>query len=309
LPLSRKLAGLLGGSLTVSSEPGVGSVFTLRIPATYKGPEEVTFVPEPTAELDPKRLPVLVVEDNPETLFVYEKYFKGTPFQPIPARTVKLARSWLGKCRPAAIILDILLANESTWSFLSDLKQTPSTRNIPVLVVTMVGNQKKAFSLGADAFREKPIDRKWLLDELAKIAPEAAPREVLVVDDDDASRYVLSGLFSETAFQPLEAASGKEGLRLARERKPVAIFLDLSMPDMHGTKVLEALKAHESTRGIPVIIHTARKLSPGERHKLEKHSVAIIDKNHGDRQASLRLIQDLLKQTEALREAPVATAG
>ena len=309
LPLSRKLAGLLGGSLTVSSEPGVGSVFTLRIPIAYKGPEEVTFVSEPPAELDPKRLPVLVVEDNPETLFVYEKYFKSTPFQPIPARTVKQAHSCLRTSRPVAILLDILLANENTWSFLSDLKQNPATRDIPVLVVTMVGNQKKAVALGADAFCEKPIDRKWLLGELAKIAPEAVPREVLVVDDDDASRYVLSGLLSGTAFRPVEAASGKEGVRLARERKPAAIFLDLGMPDMYGTKVLEALKADELTKDIPVIIHTARKLSPGERHKLEKHSVAIIDKNHGDRQASLRRIQELLRQTQARHEAPISTAG
>jgi signal transduction histidine kinase/CheY-like chemotaxis protein len=309
LPLSRKLAGLLGGSLTVSSEPRVGSVFTLRVPATYKGPEEVTFLPEPTAELDPKRLPVLLVEDNAETLFVYEKYFKGTPFQPIPARTVSQAHASLRKCRPVAIVLDILLANESTWNFLSDLKQAPSTRSVPVLVVTMVGNQQKAVALGADAFREKPIDRKWLLDELAKIAPEAAPREVLLVDDDDASRYVLSGLFSGTAFQPIEAASGKEGLRLARERKPAAIFLDLTMPDMNGAKLLEALKADHLTSDIPVVIHTAKKLSSGERSKLEKHSVAIIDKNHADRQASLRLIHDLLRQTQTLPQAPIATAG
>jgi CheY-like chemotaxis protein len=300
---------LLGGSLTVSSEPRVGSVFTLRVPATYKGPEEVTFLPEPTAELDPKRLPVLLVEDNAETLFVYEKYFKGTPFQPIPARTVSQAHASLRKCRPVAIVLDILLANESTWNFLSDLKQAPSTRSVPVLVVTMVGNQQKAVALGADAFREKPIDRKWLLDELAKIAPEAAPREVLLVDDDDASRYVLSGLFSGTAFQPIEAASGKEGLRLARERKPAAIFLDLTMPDMNGAKLLEALKADHLTSDIPVVIHTAKKLSSGERSKLEKHSVAIIDKNHADRQASLRLIHDLLRQTQTLPQAPIATAG
>src|SRR5262245_21524810 len=101
-------------------------------------------------------------------------------------------------------------------------------------------------------------------------------------------------LLSETPFRPLEAADGKEGLRLARQRKPAAVFLDLTLPDMNGTRLLEALKADHATKDIPVIIHTARRLSSVERHKLEKHSVAIIDKNHNDRQASVRLLQELL---------------
>lgn len=298
LPLSRKLAELLGGSLSLKSDYGAGSEFTLRFPAVYRGPEIVTLVPELTSELDPTRLPVLVVEDNRETLFVYEKFFKGTAFQPVPARTLQQAHAALRRFRPVAIILDILLANENAWSFLSDFKQTAATKSIPVFVVTMVGNAKKAHSLGADAFHEKPIDRDWLLAELAKVAPDARRKEVLVIDDDDASRYVLSGLLAGLPFRTLEAANGREGLRLARQKRPAAIFLDLSLPDVSGAAVLEELKTDASTREIPIIIHTARNLTHGERMKLENQSVAILDKNHNDRRASLRAIQNVLAQIE-----------
>ena len=128
LPLSRKLAELLGGTLTVQSELNVGSVFTLRIPRVYRGLSEMVFVPDLPTEIDPTRQPVLIVEDNRETLFLYEKFLKGTGFQPIPANTVKQARQALERFRPAAIILDILLNHENAWSFLAELKGREATR-------------------------------------------------------------------------------------------------------------------------------------------------------------------------------------
>jgi signal transduction histidine kinase/CheY-like chemotaxis protein len=307
LPLSRKLAALLGGTLTVTSEVGLGSVFTLRIPIAYEGPKEVTIVPDVTTELDPARLPVLVIEDNLETLFVYEKYFKGTPFQPLPARTLKQAQAWLRQLRPVAIILDIMLAHESTWTFLSEFKQQLATRDIPVLVITMVANQAKALALGADAFHEKPIDRSWLLHQLARIAPAAMPKEVLLIDDDDASRYVLAGLLADTPFRPLETASSTEGLRLARERHPAAIFLDLTMPDLNGLKLLEVLKTDALTKNIPIVIHTSKNLSPAERTHLEQHAVAILNKNHADRRASLQRIHEILNCSPHAHKAPTAS--
>jgi signal transduction histidine kinase/CheY-like chemotaxis protein len=296
LSLSRKLAELLGGTLTVRSELGQGSTFTLRVPVRYSGPSEVSVAPEMTTELDPTRRPVLVVEDNLETLFVYEKYFKGTGFQAIPARTLKQAHEMLERCRPAAVILDILLSHENTWTFLIDLKQQETTRDIRVLVVTMMENQHKALALGANAFHTKPIDRQWLLDQL-KIASEGKASDlVLVIDDDEAARYVLRGFLGATRFRVLEAATGLEGLRLAKEHTPAVIFLDLVMPDVEGAKVLEMLKKEPETRSLPVIIHTDKMLSDDERHRLAGHCVAIIPKNHFDRSASQQRIREALIQ-------------
>jgi signal transduction histidine kinase/CheY-like chemotaxis protein len=294
LPLSRRLAELLGGTLTVSSTPGLGSTFTLRIPAVYTGPGEVSIAPELDAVIDPTRLPVLVVEDNRETLLVYEKYLKGTPYQVVTAHTVAQAREALGRCQPVALVLDILLAHENTWSFLIELKQEAKTRSIPVLVITMVENEHKARALGADDFHAKPIDRQWLLAQLEKRCHRNGGDEVLVIDDEAVSRYILSGLLQETRFHVLQSDNGRDGLRLAVERQPTAIFLDLAMPEMDGYQVLEALKANPATAAIPVIVHTASALTEQQTQRLAPQTLAVLPKAHTDRQLSLRRIREAL---------------
>jgi len=138
LPLSRKLALMLGGNVLVESRPGRGSVFYAAIPRVYTGPEEILAVPEVTTRLDPERQPVLVVEDNRETLFIYDKLLKGTDFQVIPAHTTAEARFLLQLVHPVAVVLDILLAGESAWDLLAEIRADPETRDLPVLVVTVV---------------------------------------------------------------------------------------------------------------------------------------------------------------------------
>jgi signal transduction histidine kinase/DNA-binding response OmpR family regulator len=278
LPLSRKLAQLLGGNVYLKSEVGMGSTFTAVIPISFDGQTEVVYVPEVNRELNAAKLPVLVVEDNREALFIYEKYLKGSQFQVIPAVNIAEARAAVQSFRPVAIVLDVLLQGEHSWNFLSDLKRDPATHNIPVYVITVVDNREKALQLGADRFHSKPVDRVWLMRQLeAQGGTPSLPR-VLVIDDDATARYLVRSLLAKSDCELLEAEGGIDGLRMAKECKPALVVLDLSMEEVDGFQVLTCLREDAETRDLPVIVHTSRSLGPQEYERLSS-AVDIIPKS------------------------------
>lgn len=282
LPLSKKLTQLLGGDVYVKSEVGVGSTFFAAIPIRYEGSTEAVYVPDVKRELDASKLPVLVVEDNREALFIYEKYLKGTPFQVVPAQDLNEARRALAEFKPIAIVLDVLLQGEHSWQLLQDLKENPATRDIPVFVVTVVENESKALALGATAFHAKPIDRAWLVNQL-QVTLGRSQGQILIVDDDEISRYLLRGLLAGTGYRLLEARGGNEGVKFARENKPNLMILDLSMPDMDGFEVLNILNSDPGTRDIPVIIYTSQTLDAAQRQRLQS-AVDIVPKEMKSRE-------------------------
>src|SRR5262249_29131208 len=155
-----------------------------------------------------------------------------------------------------------------SWDLLRDLKSDPATASIPVFVVTVVENREKAVSLGADAFQVKPVERTWLVEQLQAAVDRDSPREVLIIDDDEISRYLLRNILGETNSRFVEAAGAKEGLAKAREGRPDAVILDLAMPDLSGFEVLRRLKDDPHTAAIPVIVYTSRVLGTGEREML-----------------------------------------
>jgi signal transduction histidine kinase/CheY-like chemotaxis protein len=291
LPLSRKFAHLLGGNVYVRSEVGLGSTFFAAIPIHFAGATEVVYVPDVKRELDRNKLPVLVVEDNREALFIYEKYLKSTQFQVIPAKDLREARQALLDFRPAAVVLDVLLQGEHSWELLQELKGNSSTRTIPVFVVTVVDNREKALALGADGFHAKPVERGWLVEQLETIAKRRTERQVLIIDDDEVSRYLLKTVLAQAEFHFSEAAGGNEGLRRASEAKPDLVILDLAMPDLSGFEVINRLKENPVTANIPVIIHTSKVLNSYERSLLSS-AVAVISKEARSRELSLSHFAD-----------------
>jgi signal transduction histidine kinase/CheY-like chemotaxis protein len=303
LPLSRKLAELLGGRIWVESQPGIGSTFYAAFPIAYAGPQEATLIGEAEFTLDHNRQPVLVVEDNRETLQIYQSFLRNTGFQMVPATTLTAARHALQSFRPSAVLMDVLLRDESTWALLSELKGNPATSSIPVIMATVVENRAKARAMGADEFHLKPLERPWLLETLQELTRPGHKPKILIIDDDEVSRYVLKTLLSSEIYEVLEAASGESGLTRARQEQPQAIFLDLVMPGMNGCEVLSRLKADPATRGIPVIISTSKPLSEGEREGLMRECAAIVSKENSSSQAALTTVQ------LALERAGLAPAG
>jgi CheY-like chemotaxis protein len=211
---------------------------------------------------------------------------KGTRFQLISAKTLKEARKVLRGIRPLAIVLDVLLRGEHSWELLQELKFNSLTADIPILVVTVVDNKEKALALGADGFHTKPVSRTWLLEQLDGIADRFAGRQILLIDDDEASRYLLKTALGRTDFRISEATGGREGLLKASEDVPDLVILDLSMPDLSGFEVLAKLKENPRTVGIPVIIHTSKVLEDQERRMLDA-AAAIVSKESGSREQLL----------------------
>jgi CheY-like chemotaxis protein len=276
LPLCRKLAHMLGGHVSVTSTLGLGSTFTLVVPRVYATEDEPAPVELPIP--DPQRLPVLVVEDEPEDQLLYEKYLRGSEFQAIPARSLDEARQALATIRPRAVILDILLGGQNSWAFLAAAKTDPALHEVPIIVATSVEDRAKGLALGADAYAVKPIPREWLLRQLRRLVlGETSRRRALVIDDDEVVRYLVRQ--SLTDYEVVEAASGEEGLAQARRMPPDLIVLDLVMPGLHGPEVLDRLAADTVTREIPVIVLTATQLNDPDLRRLESMAAAIVSKD------------------------------
>lgn len=310
LPLSRKLAELLGGAVSVQSELGVGSTFFAAIPRMYREPTEVEAAPEGRWRLDPARRPVLVVEDDSVDLLFYERILEGSVYQVLPVRTLDEARRVLRRVKPVAILLDRLLEEEGDWSLLAELRTREELATVPILVFTRRPDSTQVIASGATDCQPKPPDSRWLLGTLRRLDQEPVPGTLLLIDDEEAHRYVLKGLLSaQGPYVIIEAYEGQDGIRRARENLPDAIFLDLGMPGMTGFEVLDRLKEDPLTRGIPVIISTSKILEAEERERLAANSVAILAKTTGTREEMLMTIREALAKagvTSASVSAPVS---
>lgn len=274
LPLSRKLAELLGGSVDVHSVVGQGSTFALHVPMIYDGvapPPEVV-VPD----IEPNKKLILIVEDNPETAFVYSRYLSGAGFQSHAVASTDDAKKFIEQLKPSAVILDLLLRAETSWNFLRELKAEESP--IPVLVMSVSDDERKIYGLGADAYLTKPFLPDELIAAIVKLtSPSTRPR-ILMIDDNEVSRYLLRSQIPESQYEVFEAREGREGLRMAHELNPAVIFLDFYMPDLNGLEVLKDLRNSDDLGRTPVVLHSTKVLDSVELEFFKQNTIAIFPK-------------------------------
>lgn len=276
LPLARNLARLLGGEVTVTSTLGLGSTFTAVIPATYPGVKAAQQASEPAIpQLQPGKLAVLLVEDNRETAFLIESYFKRSEFGAITVHSLTDARKVLARMRPAAVVLDIVLQGEPCWGLIKEL----TAADLPVLAVSVSQSAARALAAGADAFLQKPLDAVSLLRSLRQLTSRQIGGRILLIDDNEVSRYVLRNLMPEESLEIVEARSGREGLEAALQHQPRVIFLDLAMPDLNGFEVLRELRQDARTRDIPVVIHSSHAIQENEKLRIDYPRVTIWPKS------------------------------
>ena len=196
---------------------------------------------------------------------------------------------------PSLILLDVMMPGMDGWAVLRQIKTDPALEAIPVAMVTVVDDERMAFSLGASEYLAKPVDRGRLV-EMADALTSGAQGHALVVEDDDAARQVVVRALTTAGWKVTEAVNGQAGLERVAERRPDLILLDLMMPVMHGFEFMERLRENEATRDVPVVVLTAKELTTTEREFLSAHAQRVVQKSGEGASALLPLVRRVVAE-------------
>jgi Amt family ammonium transporter len=295
LAISRRLMQMMGGDIQVTSEPGQGSTFLINMPA-YEDSNQTTLMVEgqpTTIETMVIRGVVLVIDDDPAARELIQRTLQREGLRVEAASNGEEGLRLAHELRPDVITLDVMMPGLDGWGVLAALKADPDLAPIPVIMVTIVEERDRGFSLGAADYLAKPIDRPQLLATIGRY--RRTDGYVLVVEDDDPTRELLRRALNSEGWEVQEAANGKHALVQLMARRPSLILLDLMMPEIDGFQLLELLRANADWRAIPVVIITAMDLSIGERLQLNGYVERIIQKGSYQRDELLNEVRLLVE--------------
>ncbi len=272
LSISRRLVELHGGIIDVTSEVGKGSTFYFTLPL----PQEVESVPQP--ESGQSERIVLTIDDDSQVISLYERFLQPQGYKVVslsdPAQAVERAR----QLKPFAITLDIMMPGKDGWAILSELKHDPATRDIPVIVCSILEEDEKGFSMGASDYLVKPILEEDLLKAMSRLNGSGDIKNVLVIDDDEADLRLIEKILKQGHFTPILAQGGIQGWETLTKQAPNAVVLDLFMPGMDGFTILEKLRTDAHFSDIPVIVVSGADLTPEQQNQLSQFGQSLLHK-------------------------------
>jgi signal transduction histidine kinase/two-component SAPR family response regulator len=279
--ISKRFCEMMGGEITVASEPGKGSTFCVRLPER---------VAEPGHKGDPRKAghdatagttggaTVLVIDDDPAVRDLMSQFLTAEGLRVVTAAGGDAGLRQAQQCHPRLIFLDVLMPGMDGWTVLAALKAEPKLADISVVMLTIENATDLSYMLGVSEYLTKPINRKRLGAALQKYRIAGAPAQVLIVDDDDATRQVMRRALVKQDWIVAEAPNGRVALELVALHSPELILLDLIMPEMDGFEFLAQLRNNAAWASIPVVVLTSMDLSPEERLQLTGKVQRILQK-------------------------------
>lgn len=301
LAISRSMAHLLGGDLQAASQEGSGSTFTLVIPLNYQNQASTgantTFQIQSQQDSLPQTKTILVVDDHPHAVSLLREILEEAGYQVLAASDGEQGLRMAQEHLPLAVTLDIMMPNKDGWQVLHALKNDPQTCDIPVILVTVVDQKALGYQLGVTDYLVKPLNADDLLASLSRIASYEERPRLLVVDDDPNVHEMVTQLLENSGYQIQAVSDGVQAVTAAQITPPDVILLDLLMPRMDGFDVIEKMRQNPKTRGIPIVILTAKSLSAEEEKSLGQRIYSVIQKQGLQGETLLETIANALTHT------------
>jgi hypothetical protein len=302
LTITRRFCEMLGGSVSVASEPGMGSAFTIRLPAIAGAPrveaeeDEGETTPEMVAAAmaDIEATRILAIDDDPAILDWVRRTLGRAGYQVITARSGAEGLTLAREAKPHAITLDVLMPEMDGWAVLNALQADPELADTPVVMMSVMEEKNMGYALGATEYLTKPVDRDRLLSILSRYGYRARRHPILIVDDEPGVREMLRRIVEKGGWTAVEAENGQVALERMAEIEPGLILLDLLMPVMDGLEFLATLRASEKWQSVPVLVITAKELTQEDRDRLSHQAQKVMQKGAYDAEELLRVIGRLI---------------
>jgi DNA-binding response OmpR family regulator len=285
LTLSRRIIELHGGRLWLSSSPGEGSTFGLSIPqplAASRAVAEERWRAEDESTAGPT---IVVIEDDPRSAELVELHLRAAGLRVRVAASGEAGLELVRSEHPVAVVLDIHLPGMNGWEVLTLLKSDPVTATVPVVVVSVEPERGRGFALGATEYLVKPVSGEHLLAAVTRLLPRqpaddpsANRLSVVVVDDDPLALKLVRSTLEPLGWEVHTCTGGQQAADVVRAVAPSVVVMDLLMPQVDGFAVIDELRPERDSEGPPIVVLTAKSLTPHDRSRLEGRIAFVAEK-------------------------------
>ncbi len=261
LTIAKAVAELHDGTLSISSRENEGSTFTISLPVMQFSPEhERIAVETPLDDIPPKgrRKRVLVVDDEPDFVTMVCRYLQRDGYETIAATSAQGAIALAKAAQPDVITLDIMMPQQDGFSALKAIKADPQTRDIPVVILSIIEDEARGRRLGAAAYIHKPLNaeklRKTIMRVLGPKALEASRGRAILIASRPSGVESMKKELESAGYTIHVAANKREALDIARRKQPIVAILDISPLDMDSLRLMKELKQDSATADIPLVV-------------------------------------------------------